>query len=353
MLTNHHSQGTVAGGNNFPGVARPFGVVKLGPDLYDGRSDAYSGYLSTGNFSGFSMMHEQGTGGAPKYGTVSQLPLVGNISQPLSHLTVGRSGADSGSVGYYRATTAQGVSVELSASAHAGIYRYSFPRASPGNNILVDVSHVLPSFRGMGLGQNYEGGSFEIFADGHYEGHGVYNNGWNEAPDWTVYFCKRFHFLFQTIDYPADYAGGHFDTPYTTGKVYVGTDESGSVEQPSKSANSSSGLTRVGGLFTFGRPEVISRVGISWISREKACSNVQEEIPRGTRFMSVVEDAKAEWNSKVLSKITTTATNQTSLSLLYTSLYFMHLIPTNQTGENPGWTSTEPYYQDIFTFWVR
>lgn len=69
--------------------------------------------------------------------------------------------------------------------------------------------------------------------------------------------------------------------------------------------------------------------------------------------MSVVEDTKAEWNSKVLSKITTTAGNQTSLSLLYTSLYFMHLIPTNQTGENPGWTSTEPYYQDIFTFWVR
>ena len=31
----------------------------------------------------------------------------------------------------------------------------------------------------------------------------------------------------------------------------------------------------------------------------------------------------------------------------------MHLIPTNQTGENPGWESSEPYYQDIFTFWVR
>lgn len=96
----------------------------------------------------------------------------------------------------------------------------------------------------------------------------------------------------------------------------------------------------------------MSRVGISWISTEKACNNVENEIPHGTDLKTVVEDAKTEWNSKVLSKITTTNTNETSLSLLYTSLYFMHLIPTNQTGENPGWTSTEPYYQDFFTLWV-
>lgn len=98
---------------------------------------------------------------------------------------------------------------------------------------------------------------------------------------------------------------------------------------------------------------MISRVGISWTSTEKACRNVKDEIPAKMDFDSVVEDTKSEWNSKVLNKITTTNTNDTSLQLLYTSLYFMHLIPTNQTGENPDWTSDEPYYQDIFTFWVR
>jgi putative alpha-1,2-mannosidase len=108
----------------------------------------------------------------------------------------------------------------------------------------------------------------------------------------------------------------------------------------------------VGGLFSFSDSEVISRVGISWISTEQACGNVNREIPRGTSFASVVDSAVSDWNTKVLSKITTTNTNDTSVSLLYTSLYFMHLIPTNQTGENPGWTSSEPYYQDIFTFWV-
>ncbi|KAJ5894203.1 hypothetical protein N7495_005894 [Penicillium taxi] len=324
--------GTQGGGNNFPGAVRPFGMVKLGPDLLVSGTDSYSGYLPTGNFSGFSMMHEQGTGGAPKYGTVSQLPLVGNIGDPLANVTVSRSGTDAASVGYYSAQTGDGVEVELSATARAGIYRYTFPSGSQGN-VLVDVSHALPSFRGQGLGQRYRGGNLTVFDDGHYEGDGVYDNGWNEAPDWTIYFC------------------GYFDTTATSQKVYTATGSGESVEQQYLYATSSSNYTRIGGLFSFSESEVISRVGISWLSTDQACANVNSEIPANTTFASVVDDAVSEWNSKVFSKITTTNTNETSLSLLYTSLYFMHLIPTNQTGENPGWTSSEPYYQDIFTYW--
>ncbi|KAJ5719199.1 glycosyl hydrolase family 92-domain-containing protein [Penicillium malachiteum] len=333
-LTQHVDvfMGTENGGNDFPGAVRPFGMVKLGPDLYLSGTDAYSGYLPDGNFSGFSMMHEQGTGGAPKYGTVSQLPLIGDITDPLSNITVSRSGTDTGSVGYYKAETGDGVEVELSASKRAGIYRYNFPSGSTGN-VLVDVSHVLPSSRGQGLSQHYRGGNITVFSDGHYEGAGVYDNGWNEAPDWTIYFC------------------GYFDSAATSNKTYTATGADTSVEQDGGFASSSSNYTRIGALFSFSDSEVISRVGISWISPEKACNNVNSEIPEDTEFESVVDDAVNEWNTEVLSKITTTNTNETSLTLLYTSLYFMHLIPTNQTGENPYWSSSEPYYQDIFTFW--
>ncbi|KAJ5697383.1 glycosyl hydrolase family 92-domain-containing protein [Penicillium malachiteum] len=333
-LTQHVDvfMGSENGGNDFPGAVRPFGMVKLGPDIYLSGTDAYSGYLPDGNFSGFSMMHEQGTGGAPKYGTVSQLPLIGNITDPLSNITVSRSGTDTGSVGYYKAETGDGVEVELSASKRAGIYRYNFPSGSTGN-VLVDVSHVLPSSRGQGLSQHYRGGNITVFSDGHYEGAGVYDNGWNEAPDWTIYFC------------------GYFDSTATSNRTYTATGADTSVEQNGGFASSSSNYTRIGALFSFSDSEVISRVGISWISTEKACNNVNTEIPEDTEFESVVDDAVDEWNTEVLSKITTTNTNETSLALLYTSLYFMHLIPTNQTGENPYWSSSEPYYQDIFTFW--
>ncbi|KAK0111191.1 hypothetical protein ONS95_001567 [Cadophora gregata] len=325
--------GTEGGGNNFPGVARPFGMVKLGPDLLVTGVDSYSGYLPNGNFSGFSMMHEQGTGGAPKYGTVAQLPLVGNISNPLSSITVGRAATDEGSVGYYRAQTSDRVIVELAATSRAGMYQYTFPSSGPGNNILIDVSHVVPSFRGQGLGQGYAGGHFTIKPDGHYEASGIYNNGWNRSPNWTIYSC------------------GYFNVTPSAANVFSGTAAGGSVVQPSGSVNSSSSTDYVGGLFTFDTLIVSSRVGISWISNEKACQNLNDQIPEGTPFSTVVQDTKTVWDTEILSKITTTTTNTTNLNLLYTSLYFMNLLPTNQTGENPGWTSSEPYYQDVFTFW--
>ena len=47
--------GTEGEGNMFPGSTRPYGAVRMGPDLYTG-SDAYSGYLEAGVIEGFSMM---------------------------------------------------------------------------------------------------------------------------------------------------------------------------------------------------------------------------------------------------------------------------------------------------------
>lgn len=131
----------------------------------------------------------------------------------------------------------------------------------------------------------------------------------------------------------------------------TGNFSSGSIFQLSGSANSSSWATAVGGLYTFNTSVVSSRVGISWISNAQACQNLENEIPAGTPFSTVIQGTKTAWNNQILSKITTTTTNTSNLELLYTSLYFMNLLPTNQTNENPGWTSTEPYYSDIFTFW--
>lgn len=172
------STGTQGGGNMFPGAVRPFGMVKLGPDLSSGNTDAYSGYLPSGNVTAFSLLHESGTGGAPKYGVVSQFPVIGDVVNPLVDLSQSRASADQASVGHYQTTLTSGIQTELAATEHAGLLQYTFPTGTQAN-IVVDVSHVLPSFRGLGLGQNYTGGSLKIADDGHYEGSGTYNNGWN------------------------------------------------------------------------------------------------------------------------------------------------------------------------------
>lgn len=109
--------------------------------------------------------------------------------------------------------------------------------------------------------------------------------------------------------------------------------------------------SRLGVLYTFDTTNVTSRVGVSFISTEQACSNVYSQIPAGTSREVITEQTKDAWNNEVLAKITTTDTNSTNLQLLYTSLYHMSIIPTNKTGENPLWSSTEPYYDDIFTLW--
>ena len=115
--------------------------------------------------------------------------------------------------------------------------------------------------------------------------------------------------------------------------------------------NSTSGSDRQGAVFTFPGPQVRSRVGISWISSAKACQFVSDEIPPNADLQTVVNATKALWNTQVLSKITTTDTNATNLQLLYSSLYGMHMLPSNRTGENPNWTSSEPYYDDLYTLW--
>ncbi|KAI0185469.1 glycosyl hydrolase [Xylaria flabelliformis] len=328
--------GDANGGNTFPGVSLPLGVVKLGPDLYTG-SDSYSGFQPSGKFIGFSLLHESGTGGAPKYGVVSQMPVPGTISNPLSDLSIGRSTADQSQLGYYKSSLSNGITVELSATERAGMFKHSFPTNANGSNIVVDVSHVLPSYRGQGLGQNYLGGNISVMTTNgqsiRYEGSGSYNNGWNRAPKWTVYFC------------------GYFDQP-TTFKTFLGTDATGTTLASFDNLPSQNSTARLGAVFTFNSTSVVSRVGISFISSQQACSNVDREIPAGTTLDTLEKNVKAAWNEKVLSKVTTTDTsNTTRLQMLYSSLYHFLLIPTNKTGENPLWSSKEPYYDDIFTFW--
>lgn len=123
-------------------------------------------------------MHESGIGGAPKYGVASQFPVPGSVRNPLIDLSSKRSKPDEGQVGYYKSSLASGVTVELAATNHAGFYQYTFPQGQQ-SSVVVDVSHVLPSFRGMKWGQEYKGGAFSIAQDGHYEGSGTYDKGWN------------------------------------------------------------------------------------------------------------------------------------------------------------------------------
>jgi len=113
---------------------------------------------------------------------------------------------------------------------------------------------------------------------------------------------------------------------------------------------------RIGALFTWNTEAsdtVRSRIGVSFISSDKACTFKNSEI-QSWELNETVNAARAEWNSDVFSKIqvdTGPSANETNLILLYSSLYFMHLMPSDRTGENPLWQSSEPYWDDFYTLW--
>ncbi|KAF3040234.1 hypothetical protein E8E12_000587 [Didymella heteroderae] len=134
-------------------------MPKIGSDVQNGIADAYWGYLPEGNIWGFSMMHKSGTGGAPKYGVVSQVPVIGLAYTLLADLSQPRASADEGGAGWYKSSLTNGITIELAASEHAGLYSYTLPKANNASpSIVVNVSHVLQSFRGLGGAVNWQDG---------------------------------------------------------------------------------------------------------------------------------------------------------------------------------------------------
>ena len=79
-----------------------------------------------------------------------------------------------------------------------------------------------------------------------------------------------------------------------------------STEAVAPTADGSTQATRLGAVYNFASTTVNSRVGVSWISSAQACSNVNTEIPANTQLETLVTTTKNVWNSKLLSKVTTT-----------------------------------------------
>ncbi|KAI0128676.1 alpha-1,2-mannosidase family protein-like protein [Xylariales sp. AK1849] len=336
-------------GNVFPGASLPFGAVKVGIDTtrFNTSFSANGGYTPDGNVTAITMLHESGTGGAPTYGLIPQMPLTSldgvNLLDNLTYMQP-RVVGDAASVGYYKTQLQNGVTAELSATMHAGIMKYSYPETD-GRYLLVDLSHFIPS-----LGKKeqwYSNGKIERSDDGTwYSGYGVYREGWAWGGDYRVYFCGHF----DTTPSQAQFFSGKATDPYWPNTT--------DVKPTFTNATSIKGGTvghqyanRIGALFHFpdDTTTITSKVGISWISADKACRFL-EEIPDWD-LNSTVKAAKDQWNTEVLSRIDVTTANETQQEMFYTGLYHSHLLPSDRTGENPNWESNEPYYDDFYTIW--
>lgn len=127
------------------------------------------------------------------------MPVVGEVENPLSDaMNDTRASPDETEVGYYKASLGSGTVLEMAASTKAGLYQYTFPEGEGPYNVLVDVSHVLSSYRGQGIEQHFLGGNISVHegdsdGDYYYTGSGTYDNvSRPEAARGTVPSIKLF-----------------------------------------------------------------------------------------------------------------------------------------------------------------
>jgi predicted alpha-1,2-mannosidase len=311
------------GGNTFVGSAIPFGLVKLGPDMvtFDGRPSGF-GYSSHGEILGFSHTHLSGAQG--KYGNILVAPVTGplnpaDIKSPRSEET--------SQVAYYETRLARyDVKAELTSSRRVGFHRYTFP-ASGESHLTLDIDHCLN--RGVGTeNQRFLGAELHLTSDHEAQGVARFTGGWNMGGEYKVYF-------YLVVDTPAKAT-----RTWTGAALTSARDAKVDTDQP------------IGASFDYvTKPgQVIqTKVGISFVSVEQAKQSVQQEIP-AWNFASVRTASVALWNTE-LSKLSLTGASPAQRRMLYTAMYHIMLMPTDRTGENPDWQSTEPYYDDYYAIW--
>jgi predicted alpha-1,2-mannosidase len=320
--------GVSGGGNVFPGAVVPFGVIKAGPDMVapEGR-DANAGWNAKGDIRGFSQTHVSGTGGGAKYGNILVQATTGEVA-PLDSTS---SRADEkASAGLYSVALARyGVGVEITAARRSAIYRFHYP-AGAKDNLLFDVGHYLLSGIRTGEAQSLVSSDVQVLSPTEVAGSTSITGGWNKQPNtYTVYFCAR-------TDTPAESWGTWLD---------------GKMQPGSKTAHGEAN-SKSGAWLTFanksGRP-VQMKIGISFISVEQARRNLAAEIP-AFDFAATHAAAGAKWN-RALGNVEIKSATSEQKQIFYTALYHTMLMPTDRTGENPLWKSTEPYYDDYYAIW--
>jgi predicted alpha-1,2-mannosidase len=320
--------GASGGGNVFPGAVVPFGEIKPGPDVAaPAGHDPNSGWNATDNIRGFSQTHVSGTGGGAKYGNILVMPTTGTPTP----LDAGSPRADErASAGFYSVTLARyNIGVDITAARRSAIYRFHYPQGAPAN-LLFDVSHCLVSGAKQGEDQILTATDVKILSPTEIAGSSSVTRGWNKQPtSYTVYFYAR-------LSAPA---------------ASWGTWINGQLTPGSKSAHTESGSSS-GAWLTFadvGNDPVLMKIGISFVSVAQARQNLAAEIP-GFDFDAVHAAALAQWD-KALRNVELKGETPEQAQIFYTALYHTMLMPTDRTGDNPLWKSSEPYYDDYYAIW--
>ncbi|HEU5071569.1 MAG TPA: GH92 family glycosyl hydrolase [Verrucomicrobiae bacterium] len=289
--------GTDEHGHVFPGATVPFGMVQLSPDTRDTTWDGCSGYhYSDGSVMGFSHNHLTGTGCAD-LGNVLLMPLVGEVKlapgdKPGEGYRARFSHEqEEARPGYYCVFLPdEKINVELTATARAGMHRYTFPQTDQAH-VIIDLHHGVgnePTDAQLKVENNHAASGFRRSA------------GW--GGDKVYYFYLEFSQPFAT-------SGIQFNGQEVTGEEAQGKDIRGHFDFKTQA----------------GKP-VLVRVGLSTVSVAGAQRNLNAELPNWD-FDAVVKAARRQWE-QALNGVEVSSDGEAFKQTFYTALYHTMMAPT-------------------------
>ncbi|KAH7911239.1 glycoside hydrolase family 92 protein [Hygrophoropsis aurantiaca] len=347
--------GTTNGGHVFPGATLPHGMVKVGLDTDSPGNQAGYDANATFNATGFSQLHDSGTGGGaslsnfklwplPECSSFGECPTSLESRKVLRNILPDGSPDDLGSPGYFATNLSTGIRVEVTASRRVALHRYTFPPSSREPRIVVDITND-------GLNSNTEPTIKVDPTTGRVTGGARFQASFGPGR-YNAYTCVDFKGDGYDIASPTEYGVYLSDEPvkYSTTftQLYSGfVSEMGALIGFPPSSNSSDQSTTI-----------LARVGVSLISTAQACANAESEIP-DFDFDGTWQTAQNTWN-ELLGRVQVDPqdVDEEIISLFYSSaslhiylLYRTHIVPADYTDENPRWVSTEPYYDSFYCNW--
>ena len=315
--------GTTNGGDTFPGVVMPFGMLQWSPENTRGKhthTASPSGYeYKATRIRGFSLTHLSGAGCAGASGDVPIMPITQAVtSSPSADLKDSTYASDfthaneTAKAGDYRVTLADGVQVELGAAMRSGMASFTFPAGKPAN-LLIRAS-------------DSEVGSSDSQVQVDKATHTV--SGSVTSGNFCGYLAKADQRSYYTLYYVAS-----FDQPIGD----IGAWENDQVKAGTTSAKGGTGYGDKGfpepgkgsGVwlaFDPAKGPVTVRVGISYVSLANAKANLEAEIPKGTSLAQVHDAARTAWND-ALGRIAIDGGTPDQRTTFYTALYHVLMHP--------------------------
>ncbi|GMF72728.1 unnamed protein product [Aspergillus oryzae] len=184
--------GSSNGGNVFAGASLPYGMAKAVADTDSVNNQGGFAYDGS-NITGFSSLHDSGTGGQPSLGNFPIFPYVsckdddvnGCVYPKKLRKTRYDPGSVSASPGYFALTMASGIQVDMTVSHHASLFRFRFPADRETKPlILLDLSDLSDT--------RQDNGTIDVDADtGRMVGHARFLPSFGSG-SYTPYFCVDF-----------------------------------------------------------------------------------------------------------------------------------------------------------------